>query len=49
MEEQALRDSESINVQLAELERRRQALDDRERNLEQQQEETQARKAGPAA
>jgi ribonuclease Y len=39
MEEQALRNSESINVQLTELERRRQALDDRERNLEQQQDE----------
>ncbi|HYU59214.1 MAG TPA: ribonuclease Y [Solirubrobacterales bacterium] len=39
MEEQALRNSESINVQLAELDRRRQALEDRERNLEQQLEE----------
>ena len=39
MEEQALRNAESINVQLSELERRRQTLDDRERNLEQQLEE----------
>jgi ribonuclease Y len=39
MEEQALRKAESIDVQLAELERRRQALEDRERNLEQQLEE----------
>jgi ribonuclease Y len=39
MEEQALRDTESIKVQLADLERRQQALDDRERNLEQQAEE----------
>ena len=39
MEEQALRNAESINVQLSELERRRQTLDDRERNLEQQLDE----------
>jgi ribonuclease Y len=39
MEEHALRESESIKVQLAELDRRRQALDDRERNVEQQAEE----------
>jgi ribonucrease Y len=39
MEEHALRQSESIKVQLAELDRRRQALEDRERNLEQQAEE----------
>src|SRR5688500_14149379 len=39
MEEQALRNAESINVQLAELERRRQALDDRERNLDQRADE----------
>ena len=39
MEEQALRNAESINVQLSELERRRQVLDDRERNLGQQLEE----------
>jgi ribonuclease Y len=39
MEEQALRQAESIKVQLSELERRRQALDDRERNLEGQLEE----------
>jgi ribonucrease Y len=39
MEEQALRQTESIKVQFAELERRRQALDDRERNLEGQAEE----------
>jgi ribonuclease Y len=39
MEEQALRQAESIKVQLAELERRRQAIDDRERNLERQGEE----------
>ena len=39
MEEQALRQSESVSVQLSELERRRQALEDRERNLEQQAEE----------
>jgi ribonucrease Y len=39
MEERALRNQESIEVQLAELDRRRQTLDDRERNLEQQLEE----------
>jgi ribonucrease Y len=39
MEERALREQESIEVQLAELDRRRQTLDDRERNLEQQIEE----------
>jgi ribonuclease Y len=39
MEEQALRQAQSIQVQLSELERRRQALDDRERNLEGQLEE----------
>ena len=39
MEEQALRNAESIELQLAEVERRRQALEDRERNLEQQLEE----------
>jgi ribonuclease Y len=39
MEEHALRQSESIKVQLSELERRRRALEDRERNFEQQVEE----------
>src|SRR5919106_2630685 len=39
MEEHALRQSESIKVQRAELDRRRQAFEDRERNLEQQAEE----------
>jgi ribonuclease Y len=39
MEEQALRQSESLKLQGADLERRRQALEDRERNLEQQAEE----------
>jgi ribonuclease Y len=39
MEEQALRRSESVEVQLSELDRRRQALEDRERNLEQQADE----------
>jgi ribonuclease Y len=39
MEEHALRQSESIKVQLSELERRRRALEDRERNFEQQAEE----------
>ncbi|HYU59494.1 MAG TPA: Rnase Y domain-containing protein, partial [Solirubrobacterales bacterium] len=39
MEEQALRNSESIKVQEAELDRRRQALEDRERNLARQLEE----------
>jgi ribonucrease Y len=39
MEEHALRQSESIKVQSAELDRRRQALEDRERNVEQQAEE----------
>ena len=39
MEERALRQAESIKVQLAELDRRRQALEDRERNLEQQADE----------
>jgi len=39
MEEQALRNTESISVQTSELDRRRQALEDRERNLHQQIEE----------
>ncbi len=39
MEEQALRRTESIGVQLTELDRRRQAADDRERNIEQRSEE----------
>src|SRR4051794_16855065 len=39
MEEQALREVESLEVQRADLERRRQALEDRERNVEQQTEE----------
>src|SRR4051794_34651173 len=39
MEERALRDIESLEVQQADLERRRQALEDRERNVEQQTEE----------
>jgi ribonucrease Y len=39
MEEHALRESESIKLQTAELDRRRQALEDRERNVEQQAEE----------
>ena len=39
MEEQALRERESIEIQKADLERRTQALDDRERNLDQQAEE----------
>ena len=39
MEERALREAESLEVQRAELERRLQALEDRERNLEQQAEE----------
>jgi ribonucrease Y len=39
MEEHALRQAESIKVQVAELERRTQALEDRERNVEQQADE----------
>jgi ribonuclease Y len=39
MEEQALRESESLQVQRGDLERRLQALEDRERNLGQQSEE----------
>jgi ribonucrease Y len=39
MEEHALRQAESIKVQVAELERRTQALKDRERNVEQQADE----------
>ena len=39
MEERALREAESLGVQRADLERRLQALEDRERNLEQQSEE----------
>jgi ribonuclease Y len=39
MEERALRDAHSLEVQLGELGRREQALADRERNLEQQNEE----------
>jgi ribonuclease Y len=39
MEERALREEESLRVQRAELERRMQALEDRERNLAQQSEE----------
>jgi ribonucrease Y len=39
MEEQALRESESIKVRVSDLERRAQALEDRERNVEQQAEE----------
>ena len=41
--------AESINVQLSELERRRQTLDDRERNLEQQLEELKRAKQASAA
>ena len=36
MEERALRETESLEVQRADLERRAQALEDRERNLAQQ-------------
>ena len=39
MEERALRETESISVRSADLERRNQALEDRERNLTQQNEE----------
>jgi ribonucrease Y len=39
MEERALRESHSLELRQADLERRQQALDDRERNLEQQAEE----------
>ncbi len=39
MEEQALREAESLEIQRADLLRRQQALEDRERNLEQQAEE----------
>jgi ribonuclease Y len=39
MEEQALRESESLRVRATDLERRAQALEDRERNVEQQAEE----------
>jgi ribonuclease Y len=39
MEEHALRQTESIKIQLAELDRRTQALEDRERNVEQQADE----------
>jgi ribonuclease Y len=39
MEERALREAESLGVQRADLERRGQALEDRERNLSQQSEE----------
>ena len=39
MEERALREAESLGVQRADLERRAQALEDRERNLSQQSEE----------
>jgi ribonuclease Y len=39
MEERALRDTESLDVQRGDLERRAQALEDRERNLETQTEE----------
>ena len=39
MEEQALRETESLEVQRGDLERRTQALEDRERNLSQQSEE----------
>jgi len=39
MEERALREAHSLELQQADLERRRQALDDRERNLERQAEE----------
>ncbi|MGH2993656.1 MAG: ribonuclease Y [Solirubrobacterales bacterium] len=39
MEERALREAESIKVRATELDRRTQALEDRERNLEQQTEE----------
>src|SRR5919112_5535837 len=34
MEDKALREAESVRTQLREIERRREALDDRERNLE---------------
>jgi ribonuclease Y len=39
MEERALRETESLRVQLVDLERRRQALEDRERNVEHQGDE----------
>src|SRR5215831_2088149 len=39
MEEQALRDTQSLEIQQTELERRNQALEDRERNVAQQTEE----------
>ncbi len=39
MEERALREAESLEVQRADLERRLQAIEDRERNVEQQSEE----------
>jgi ribonucrease Y len=39
MEERALREAESLEVQRADLERRLQAMEDRERNVEQQSEE----------
>jgi ribonucrease Y len=39
MEERALREKESLEVQRADLERRSQAIEDRERNVEQQNEE----------
>jgi ribonucrease Y len=39
MEERALREVESLEVQRADLERRQQTLEDRERNLDQQGEE----------
>jgi ribonuclease Y len=39
MEERALREVESVEVQLRDLERRRQSLDDRERNLDHDREE----------
>ena len=39
MEERALREAESLGVQRADVDRRLQALEDRERNIEQQSEE----------
>ena len=49
MEERALRETESLGVQRADLERRDQALDDRERNLVQQNEELKRAKRSSAA
>ena len=49
MEERALREAESLEVQRADLERRTQALEDRERNLDQRARGAEAGQAGPAA